>query len=78
MNKKWKSISVNIMDEVAALKGKELNEPFMIESSTHKVAKRVRFTEYGMEYFDEMCQKWYPTDGFLKEILTGEAVEVDG
>jgi len=76
-NKVWKSISVNIMDEVAALKGKELDEPFMIESSTHKVAKRVRFTENGMEYFDEMCNKWYQTDSFLKEILTGQAVEID-
>ena len=76
MNKKWKSISVNIMDEVAALKGKELNEPFMIESNVHKVAKQVRFTERGMEYFDESCQRWYPTDGFLKEILTGDAVIV--
>lgn len=73
---KWKSISVNIMDEVAALKGKELNEPFMVESNVHKVAKQVRFTERGMEYFDESCQRWYPTDGFLKEILTGDAVIV--
>ena len=76
-NKKWKSISVNIMDEVAALKGKELNEPFLIESSVHKVAKRVRFTEKGMEYFDDMCQRWYPTEAFLREILTGQAVEID-
>jgi hypothetical protein len=76
-NKVWKSISVNIMDEVAALKGKELNEPFLIESSVHKVAKRVRFTEKGMEYFDDMCQRWYPTEAFLREILTGQAVEID-
>jgi hypothetical protein len=77
MAKKWKSISMNIMDEVAALKGKGLNEPFMIESSTHKVAKRVRFTENGMEYFDDSCRRWYTTDGFLKEILTGQATEID-
>jgi len=76
MNKKWKSISVNIMDEVAALKGKELNEPFMIESSVHKVAIKVRFTENGMEYFDDSCGRWYPTDAFLSEILTGQAVIV--
>jgi hypothetical protein len=37
----------------------------------------VRFTENGMEYFDDSCRRWYPTDGFLKEILTGEAVEID-
>ena len=66
----------NKMAEVAALKGKELNEPFMVESNVHKVAKQVRFTERGMEYFDDSCQRWYPTDGFLKEILTGDAVIV--
>lgn len=77
MIKKWKSVPVNVMDEVAALKGKELNEPFMIESNVHKVTSLVRFTENGMEYFDKSCQRWYPTDGFLKEILTGRAVILD-
>jgi len=67
----------NKMGQAAAMFGKQLNEPFLIESSVHKVAKQVRFTERGMEYFDDMRNKWYQTDGFLKEILTGQAVEID-
>jgi hypothetical protein len=30
-----------------------------------------------MQYYDEVCQRWYPTYGFLNEILTGKAVIVD-
>ena len=66
----------NKMAQVAAIMGKKLYQAFSIESNVHKVAKQVRFTERGMEYFDESCQRWYPTDGFLKEILTGDAVIV--
>jgi hypothetical protein len=67
----------NKMAEVAALKGKELNEPFMIESRVHKVNIKVRFTENGMEYFDDSCGRWYPTDAFMTELLTGQAVIVN-
>ncbi len=77
MPKKWKSVSVNVMDEVAALKGKELNEPFMVESNVHKVKATVRFTQDGVQYYDQMCGKWFDTDGFMKEILTGKAVILD-
>jgi hypothetical protein len=66
----------NKMTEVAAIVGKKLYQSFWVESNVHKVAKQVRFTERGMEYFDDSCQRWYPTDGFLKEILTGDAVIV--
>ena len=45
-----------------------------IKSEVHKVARLVRFTRDGMEYYDEKCQKWYQTEAFLREILTGKAV----
>jgi len=67
----------NKMPEVARLFGKKMNEPFHIESNVHKVKSWVRFNESGMQYYDEVCQRWYPTDGFLKEIITGRAVIVD-
>jgi hypothetical protein len=65
------------MDAVAKLFSKQLSEPFQIESNVHKVAKWVRFTGNGMEYFDDSCGRWYPTEAFMREILTGKAVIVD-
>jgi hypothetical protein len=67
----------NKMPEVARLFGKKMNEPFRIESNVHKVKSWVRFNESGMQYYDEACRRWYPTDGFLKEIITGRAVILD-
>ena len=67
----------NKMDAVAGLFSKQLSEPFQIESNVHRIAIWVRFTEHGMEFFDEGCGRWYPTDGFLKEILTGRAVIIN-
>lgn len=67
----------NKMEAVAQLFGKKLNEPFMIESRVHKVNIKVRFTENGMEYFDDSCGRWYPTDAFMTEFLTGQATEID-
>jgi hypothetical protein len=52
-------------------------EPFHIESNVHKVKSWVRFSNVGMQYYDEACRRWYPTDGFLKEIITGRAVILD-
>lgn len=76
-NKRWKSIPINRMGDVAGLFGMELYEAFKIESNVHKVAKTVRFSDDGLQYYDAMCQKWYNTDGFLRELLTGEAVILD-
>ena len=67
----------NKMNAVAKLFSKQFGEPFRLESNVHKFAKWVRFTERGMEYYDEGCGRWYPTDGFLKEILTGQAVIIN-
>lgn len=64
----------NIMGIVANQYSKKLDEPFKIKSEVHKVARLVRFTRDGMEYYDEKCQKWYQTEAFLREILTGKAV----
>lgn len=68
---------INKMQKVADLFDLVLGEPFKLRSETHKVTRTVRFSENGMEYFDDSCQRWYPTDGFLKEILTGQAVILD-
>lgn len=76
-SKHWKSISINRMPDVAAKFGLAINEPFKAVSNVHKVNKTVRFSEDGLQYYDAMCQKWYNTDGFLRELLTGEAVILD-
>ncbi len=68
----------NKMEAVAKLFNKKINEPFEIESNIHKAKKWVRFSDDGMQYYDSICQRWYPTDGFLKELLTGQAVIVNG
>lgn len=72
------SENTNKMEQVAVMFGKEINEPFHLESNVHKVTSVVRFSEDGMQYFDNICQRWYPTEAFLREILTGQAVIVGG
>lgn len=67
----------NKITAVARLFGKKMNEPFHIESNVHKVKSWVRFSEAGMQYYDESCQRWYPTDAFLRELLTGQAVIIN-
>ena len=71
------SICKNTMQEVAALYDKRLGEGFRIESNVHKVTALVRFTQDGIQYYDKMCDKWFFTDGFLKELLSGKAVILD-
>jgi hypothetical protein len=67
----------NKMAEVAALFGKKLGHTFRVVSHVRKIDACVRFTNDGLEYYDYMCKKCYPTDAFLREILTGQAVIVD-
>lgn len=64
---------MNKMGLIAKMFDKELEQPFLLTSEVHKVSKTVRFTLNGMEYYDKMCGKWYPTEAFLREILTGKA-----
>jgi len=64
---------MNRMKEIAKMFDKEINQPFLIVSEVHKVTKKVRFSLDGMEYYDKMCDRWYPTEAFLREILTGKA-----
>lgn len=67
------SDSMNKMQEIAKMFDKEIDQPFLAESEVHKVAKMVRFSLDGMQYYDKMCDRWYSTEAFLREILTGKA-----
>lgn len=64
---------MNRMKEIAKMFNKEIDQPFLIVSEVHRVAKKVRFSLDGMQYYDKMCDRWYPTEAFLREILTGKA-----
>lgn len=68
----------NKMAEVAALYGKTIDEPFVVHSYIHRINSKVRFSLDGMQYYDEQCDGWYNTEGFLRQLLTGRAVIVDG
>ena len=65
------------MKELAKMFNKEIDQPFLLESKVHKVAKLVRFSLGGMQYYDKICDRWYPTEAFLREILTGKAKIVE-
>lgn len=76
----------NVMDKVAEILGVELGEVFIVENSSDDTIEHFRLTMDGAQHFSPDIRgfvtlkgikgDWCQADGFLKEILTGDAVIV--
>lgn len=63
---------MNKMKDVASVFGKRLNQVFYI-TEPHYNKVKCRFSENGLEIFTGV---WYPHEGWLVALLTGEATIV--
>lgn len=71
---------MNIMTEIAAHYGMELNEHFGVRFDTGKECEAY-FAEDGFYFKDPDCGlhgMWFDSDIGLRKILTGKAVIIDG
>lgn len=67
----------NKMAEVAALLGVKLDEEFIVYNEYRK-NMTCKITEKGLFFYHGSYDAWWQDSGLLSELITGEAVIVDG
>ncbi len=67
----------NKMEQVAAMFGKKLGEEFIVNDEYRK--KMIcKITERGLLFFHGSYEAWWQDSRLLSELITGEAVIVNG